>query len=668
MNAGAKKPDAGAGWPRPYIVLLAVCITVVGGIETLLLRRKYDLFTGGFLAVEVLDTFWLRCGFLLGSILLDLFLIIAVWSIVAPLLRRLRLSSLRSYGLLGFAAMGVALSIDYLEYQIHHYMGDLISFRYLWDVSDRNPAELIAQGIGQIDPMVFLLGAGLLAVAGIVTSAGRLERVLKIGNKRAFSPPPTRSLFRGLLVMSMVCLVGLAVLSRIDSPVGRALRKKPSGSIAFSVLQLLTDFDRDGYSLLSLPMDADLFDSSIHPYARDIPGNGIDENGVGGDHPEGFRSPYPEPEERPRFSRKPHVLLILLESVRADLIHRRLGEREVTPFLNMLATEGASSGAAYSHNGYTVPSRAQLFGGRVNFHPGQSTLIDDFKANGYRIGYFSGQDDSFGDSGPLVGYERADVFYDARQDVDKRYTQFATPASLAVSWKIVNARAVSFIEAHDPSVPLFLYVNYHDTHFPYHHREIDNILGIKPIPRSWIRPGVGKGLWETYANSAANVDGAIGILVDTWKKHLEGREKVIIVTSDHGEELFDHGLLGHGISLNPEQLRVPLILWGTGGEWPEPIGMADIRYYLQRALSLDSASRSATFVSDPGRRILQYVGALNSPRILAWRGASDCLAYDFHTRRFGRINGRHPLEEVLAATEDPLFHLLIRTWEELTIR
>ena len=117
-----------------------------------------------------------------------------------------------------------------------------------------------------------------------------------------------------------------------------------------------------------------------------------------------------------------------------------------------------------------MQSRRHIFSGSIADIRGGETLIDDFKRQGYEVAYFSGQDESFGGPEQGVGFDRADVAYDARQDRDRRYSDFSTAGSLAVPFNVVLERVGAFLDGRRSDRPLFLYVNFHDTHFPYHHR------------------------------------------------------------------------------------------------------------------------------------------------------------------------------------------------------
>ena len=194
----------------------------------------------------------------------------------------------------------------------------------------------------------------------------------------------------------------------------------------------------------------------------------------------------------------------------ADVIGQTYGGQSVTPTLNALAAAGISSSRAYSHNGFTVQSRQHLFTGSVAGLRGRQTLIDDFRAQGYQTAYFSAQDESFGGAELDIGFARADVAYDARQDVDRRYTTFTTPGSLAVPYQVVVDRVSSFLRERGSDKPLFLAINIQDTHFPYRHTAIRPILSAIALDRSDIAPSSADALRAMYLNTTRNVDDAVG--------------------------------------------------------------------------------------------------------------------------------------------------------------
>ena len=101
---------------------------------------------------------------------------------------------------------------------------------------------------------------------------------------------------------------------------------------------------------------------------------------------------------------------------------------------------------AYANSPYTSRSRAQLLGGRIAPYVGQSTLLDDFRANGYEVAWFSGQDETFGARESGLRYDSAysdlgvrDAEITAHAEFRKRLYDYdvvpeAEPAALAVAW------------------------------------------------------------------------------------------------------------------------------------------------------------------------------------------------------------------------------------------
>src|SRR5262249_44286127 len=154
--------------------------------------------------------------------------------------------------------------------------------------------------------------------------------------------------------------------------------------------------------------------------------------------------------EKPVFARKPNVLVIFLEGVRADMIGSRLEGKPVTPFLETLTAAGARSEHAYANSPYTARSRGQLLGGRLAPYVDQSTLIDDFHANGYEVAWVSGEDESFGAAeSKMLGLARTDFHFDARDEAQYSVARFNTTGSLMVSWKRVNLHIADYLEKRD---------------------------------------------------------------------------------------------------------------------------------------------------------------------------------------------------------------------------
>ncbi|HTO55838.1 MAG TPA: sulfatase-like hydrolase/transferase [Myxococcota bacterium] len=592
-------------------------------VDTFLTARTTALFTGGFLVDGARRTLADFAGFALQSLVLDATFVLGLWLIALPLLRRVRIHDLQKLATAGLVALFPPFVFLYLRYGLARYVGRMLDPSLWLAISGGSRVEWFAQGAAQIVPAL-----GVVLVV-LVTSvfAVRLLRGVSRTERAQFEIPSFVTLAAAFLLGSGLSVGVLANVCAHGGTACEALESKASGALLLPFFERATDFDFDGYGAFPPLADTAPFDASRHPYALDIPGDGIDQNGLGGDHPRDYRPPADAFVDRPRFRTRPNLLLIFLEGVRADIVSAKLGGKPIMPFVDGLAARGARSEHAYANSPYTARSRGQLMGGRLSPFPNQSTLVDDFHANGYEVAWISGQDESFGaEESEMLGIRRTDLYFDARQDVGHSVARFSTSGSEMVSWKRVNERVKAMLDWHTADHPLFLFVNYGDTHFPYDHSEMDDVLGVPRLGPREIRPENAAGVYATYANAAANVDRAIEQLVAMWRAKL-GPDGAIVITSDHGEALFESGVLGHGLALDATQTRVPLITVGLSGVWPEPLGLSDLRGAIQRSLT-EEATEPLRFEPVPGRHLLQYMAVVEHPRLLCLRSFDRELRYD----------------------------------------
>ena len=273
--------------------------------------------------------------------------------------------------------------------------------------------------------------------------------------------------------------------------------------------------------------------------------------------------------------------------------------RPVTPNLNALAREGTWVREAYSHVGFTTQSGKSIFGGALEPRPGGPSLFRDLKAAGYRIGVFSAAPEDFGGISETVGMRAsADLF------VDAEVAQGGAGARIRLA-RLARARRPDrscasstghFRSAADWRRPTFLYLNIQEAHFPYSHPDMPRFLPGRLAKRSEIKAANREMVERTYWNSAAYATGWSG----RWSRRLKAQgvydRTLILVTGDHGEALFEDGFLGHGHVIDRAQTQVPFILSDPALRVAGPVGLADYRGIVLRALSGDARRRR------PGRR------------------------------------------------------------------
>ena len=637
--------------------------SVAGGIvmtilDAALIQRRESYFTGGFLSTDHLDGPSEVAFFLLVSLLADAAVVGFLAGLTMCAFYRLRP---RASVVAGFLAGVLPLvGADIVAFELVRYLGDALDLQLMLDLTGGDLGEWFAVSASYLLFPLVIAAAGVLGCAGLVWSVHRREG----------GPAAQRRHFKALIVPVLALAVALvATTSSIaaNERIANGVLRKPAGKLLALAAEELTDVDDDGFGIAGRLSDPDWTNGRVYPYALDLPGNGIDEDGVGGDLPSDI-SPYVEASVAAPWVRRPDVILIVLESFRFDLVGARFDGHPVTPVLDALAARGVSAQQAYSHNGYTAQSRYHMLSGSLAGVRDGKTLIDDFKTAGYFTAYISGQDESFGGPRYDIGFSRADVKSDARSDRARRYSTFTTAGSLAVPHGVVEEHVVNVIDYGLPrDRSLFLYVNFHDTHFPYSYDGLESLVSSTRLPRHLIVPDERDALWATYVNTAANVDRAIGRVVEQVRQARDA-EPAVIVTADHGESLFEEGFLGHGHALNDVQTRVPLIVANLPVVLREPMGHVELRDVVGAAMMRPEAGGSTPQIqAPPAGEVFQYLGTVNRPRQIGFRDRAGRTLYDFRSQRVQLHDGPWLRASELSASDRVTFLRLIHYWERMML-
>ncbi|MGA7633993.1 MAG: sulfatase-like hydrolase/transferase [Terriglobales bacterium] len=269
----------------------------------------------------------------------------------------------------------------------------------------------------------------------------------------------------------------------------------------------------------------------------------------------------------------PNIILITLDTTRADHMGFLGSRRGVTPNLDKLARQSVVFTHAYSQAPFTAPSHATILTGTYpQFHQVedfQVPLTKDLpyapailKAHGYHTAAFVGSIvlDPFQQL--AIGFERGFDTYDAgfhmTRPGEDHYA--ATDRRAAV----VVAHALAWLSKHPPG-PFFMWVHLYDPHFPY---EAPDPFGTryKSAP---------------YDGEIAYSDAALGKLLNQLRVQGLFENSVIAMMSDHGESLGDHGEEFHGFFLYDATIHVPLLLKMPGDRFAgkridNHVGLVDV--------------------------------------------------------------------------------------------
>jgi choline-sulfatase len=251
---------------------------------------------------------------------------------------------------------------------------------------------------------------------------------------------------------------------------------------------------------------------------------------------------------------RPNILLITLDTVRADRMGFLGSTRGLTPQLDALARDGMVFTRAYAQAPITTASHATILTGTYPpFHrvsdfgsPLPATvpyLPDLLKATGYRTAAFVGSLILDPRAGTAPGFDRGFDVYDAgfrlRQAGEDRYHTIERRGDDVVERAIRWINTTSPTRPTSPTSPFFLWVHLYDAHDPYD-------------PPADLRRRYATAL---YDGEIASVDRVAGRLL-----HAVSPQTLVVVAADHGEALGDHGEDTHGVFLYNATLHVPLVV------------------------------------------------------------------------------------------------------------
>jgi len=287
-------------------------------------------------------------------------------------------------------------------------------------------------------------------------------------------------------------------------------------------------------------------------------------------------APTAAPKERP------NVLLVVLDTTRADALSSYGHPKPTTPVIDRLAAEGARFTRAFTTDFYTLPAHASLLTGLYPSNHGatsetghlpaeRTTLAERLRAEGYRTAAFVSNPWVAGDLGFRQGFETYVEAWRPHPKDPTRKLEDRGSVLLAAQWLEERATA---------GEPFFAFINFNQAHLPYYPstevltrlspnpRPMDRVVRLREVAGMWLQVA-GRQTFDELDFEIMNelYEGEVAMLdaqVEKLAKALEAAgvldETLLVITSDHGENIGEHGRIDHMLSMYDTTIRVPLVL------------------------------------------------------------------------------------------------------------
>lgn len=303
----------------------------------------------------------------------------------------------------------------------------------------------------------------------------------------------------------------------------------------------------------------------------------------------------------PPAAERPNVLLLSVDTLRADRLGAFGYERDTTPALDRFAAESVVFDRAVAQAPWTLPSLASLMSGmpttthgcwtpQTRLDPIFSTLAEVLQRSGY---------DTLG---------VANQPYTSRQHgLHQGFTWYDDELTLnapQVTSERVTDKVLFLLEqkaGKQDDYPWFLWAHYFDPHDQYlAHEGVSEAFGTESDE-------------DLYDGEVRFTDGHLGRVLDALEEHGLVDDTVVIFVTDHGEEFGDHGGKQHGFRLYSELTRVPLIVFdptrnAARRRIPEDVSTLDLLPTLREILDLPASDQ------DQGRSLVPaYAGTAPLP-------------------------------------------------------
>ncbi len=310
----------------------------------------------------------------------------------------------------------------------------------------------------------------------------------------------------------------------------------------------------------------------------------------------------------------PNLVFVILDTVRADHLGSYGYARATTPLLDRWVAEHFSvHTSARSTSSWTLPSHASLFTGLMPaqhgstlpgryaqaLHPEATTLAEHMRGAGYRTAGIFANNVYLR---PRFGMDRGFEHFDDRL-AGTLHTYLTLSQLLGFDQRAghlvyrdgrqITDLAIDWLDGERRDEPFLLVLNYMDAHAPNmppppHDRAFEDTHPKDPLTgRALDLQGL------MYDRELTYLDTHLDRLLSALKERGHFDDSVVIITSDHGEAIGDHGFEFHGWTLYEALVRVPLYVKPAGGRGAEtsdvPINGAEVHHLALDLVGLGSA-------------------------------------------------------------------------------
>jgi len=378
---------------------------------------------------------------------------------------------------------------------------------------------------------------------------------------------------------------------------------------------------------------------------------------------------------------RPSVLLIVVDTLRADAVSAYGTVERTTPHIDVLAHDGLLYTNAFAPSPWTLPSHASLFTGvaveshgvglhgRMGLPDELRTLAETLTEAGYATAGFAEKPPVSEAFGLTRGFEQFCAL-GVSEVLNELVYQTGASCDVVDEFERFASR--------ETERPFFAFVNLYDPHAPYVNRDVNRFLP-PGVPFLWTDRELQTTSYRLcdalpstedlatlrglYYGDVAVADAKVGRLAAQARAASGRRPLIVIVTSDHGELFGERRLLGHEFTVSDAALRIPLVVSGidatAGTRIAAPVTLVDLPASILRWTKVDGQVGGGTELPtradepSPTRDLVAWYSdeLLRTPEVLGKGVAGNSEANDYKRKACG--DGDRVFGDMLAITRWP---------------